>query len=156
MAAFTDNAENKLIDFIFRAQALGLAGASAAAGTGPANLFVALFTGAPTETGTGTEVTGGGYARVPVVSSLTAWAGTQAALSVTASTGTNGTTSNNNTLTFPAPSATWGLVIGYAVYDSLTGGTSIFYGNLQSSRQVNSGDPASTFPPSSLTFQIDN
>ena len=42
MAAFNDFTENKLIDFIFRAQALGITGASAAAGTGdPAPSFAA-------------------------------------------------------------------------------------------------------------------
>ena len=57
-----------------------------------------------------------------VTSSLTAWAGTQAALSTTASTGVSGTTSNNNILTYNAPTATWGLVVAYAAYESLTGG----------------------------------
>jgi len=44
MAALTDSFENKLIDFLFRAQALGLANSSAGAGSGPTSLYVGLFT----------------------------------------------------------------------------------------------------------------
>ena len=156
MAALSDFAENKLVDWFFRAQALGITGATAAAGTGPATLYIGLLTVGASDAGGGTEVSGGSYARVAVTSALTAWAGTQAALSTTASTGVSGTTSNNNVLTYPAPTATWGLVVAYAAYDAAAGGNPIFYGTLQSSRQINSGDPASTFPASSLTFQMDN
>ena len=35
MSAASDNFENKLIDWLLRGQAIGLAGASAGAGTGP-------------------------------------------------------------------------------------------------------------------------
>ena len=156
MAAFNDFTENKLIDFIFRAQALGITGASAAAGTGPTALFVALFTAAPTDTGGGTEVTGGSYARVSVTSSLTAWAGTQAAASTTASTGTSGTTSNNATITYPAPTANWGVVTSYAVFDAASAGNMLIYGTLTTSKTVNNGDPAPSFAAAALTFQIDN
>ena len=100
MAALTDFVENKLLDWLFRAQAVGINGASAAAGTGPATLYVALFTSAPTDAGGGTEVSGGSYARAAVTSSLANWAGTQAAASSVASTGTSGTTSNNNAIAF--------------------------------------------------------
>ena len=156
MAAFTDFAENKLIDFIFRAQALGITGATAAAGTGPATLYVGLFTAAPTDTGGGTEVTGGSYARVAVTSSLANWAGTQAAASTTASTGTSGTTSNNAAITFPAPTANWGVITSYAVFDATTGGNPLFYGTLTTSKTVNNGDTAPSFVAAALTFQIDN
>ena len=148
--------ENKLIDWFFRAQAIGITGASAAAGTGPATLYIGLLTVAATDVGGGTEVSGGSYARVAVTSSLANWAGTQGAGTTTASSGTTGTTSNNNILTYAAPTATWGLVVGYAAYDAASGGNPIFFGTLTSSRQINSGDPASTFPAASLTFQMDN
>ena len=123
MSAFTDFAENHLVDFIFRGQALGINGATAAAGTGPATRYVALLTTGMSDPGVGTEVSGGSYARVTVASTLANWAGTQGALSTTVSTGTSGTTSNNNAITFPAPTAAWGVVTSYAVYDSLTGWT---------------------------------
>jgi hypothetical protein len=156
MAAFTDFAENKLIDWLFRAQAIGITGATAAAGTGPATLYVALFTANPTDTGGGTEVTGGSYARVAVTSSLANWAGTQAAASTVASSGTGGTTSNNGTITYPAPTANWGTVTGVGIFDALTVGNLLIYSALTTSKTVNSGDAAPSFAAGALTFQIDN
>lgn len=155
MAALSDFAENKLIDFIFRAQALGITGATAAAGTGPATLYVALLTAAPSDTGGGTEVSGNAYARVSVTSSLANWAGTQAAASTTASSGTSGTTSNNNVITFPTPTGSWGTVTHAAVYDASTTGNPLFFMALTASQTISTGN-AVTFPAGTLTFQIDN
>lgn len=156
MAAWSDFAENKLIDWFFRAQAIGITGASAAAGTGPANLYIGLLTAAPSDTGGGTEVTGNAYARVGVVSSMANWAGTQAAASTTASTGSGGTTSNNNVVTFPTPTpAGWGLVTHIGVYDASTVGNLLFWSILTASKTINASDSV-TFPAASLTFQIDN
>lgn len=156
MAAFSDFAENKLIDFLFRGQSLGITGATAAAGTGPATLYMALFTAAPTDVGGGTEVAGGSYARVAITSSLANWAGTQAAASTVASSGTTGTTSNNAVMTFPAPAASWGVVTSFGVFDAPTAGNLLIYGNLTISKTVNNGDPAPSFPAASFSFQIDN
>lgn len=156
MTAMSDFLENKLIDFLFRAQALGITGATAAAGTGPTALFVALFTANPTDTGGGTEVTGGSYARVSVTSSLANWAGTQAAASTTASSGTSGTTSNNAAVTFPTPTANWGVITGVAIFDATTAGNLLFWGSLTTSKTVNNGDPAPSFAAAALTVQIDN
>ena len=156
MAAFTDFAENKLIDFLFRGQALSINGATAAAGTGPATLYLALFTAAPTDTGGGTEVTGGSYARVAIISALANWAGTQAAASTVASNGTTGTTSNNAAATFPAPTAAWGVVTSFGMFDVAAAGNLLIYGNLTASKTVNNGDPAPSFPAASFSFQIDN
>ena len=156
MAAFSDFAENKLIDWLFRAQAIGITGATAAAGTGPATLYVALLTAAPSDTGGGTEVSGNAYARVAVTSSLANWAGTQAAASTTASTGTSGTTSNNAAVTFPTPTpAGWGTVTHAAIYDASTAGNLIAWGALAASKVINADDAVS-FPAGSLQFQIDN
>ena len=156
MAAFTDFAENKLIDFIFRAQALGITGATAAAGTGPATLYVALQTAAATDATPGTEVSGGSYTRVAVTSSLVNWAGTQGAGTTVVSSGTSGTTSNNASITFPAPTASWGSVVGVEVYDAASGGNPLFYGALGTAKTINNGDAAPFFAAGSLTFQIDN
>lgn len=156
MSALSDFAENKLIDFLLRGQALGITGASAAAATGPTSTYVALLTANATDVGGGTEVTGGSYARVAVVSSLANWAGTQAAASTAVSSGTNGTTSNNIALTFPAPAATWGVVTGIGVYDAAAAGNLLFYSALTTNKTINAFDPAPSFAPASLTFQIDN
>lgn len=156
MAAMTDFLENKLIDFLFRGQALGITGASAAAGTGPTTLYVALFTTAPTDSTSGTEVSGGSYARVSVSSALANWAGTQSSGSTAASSGTGGTTSNNGTITFPAPTANWGTITSIGILDASTGGNLLLYGNLGTSKTVNNGDAAPSFAAAALTFQIDN
>lgn len=113
--------------------------------------YVALYTVAPTDAAGGTEVTGGSYARVAVNATLANWAGTQAAASTTASSGTGGQTSNNNTVTFPAPTADWGTVVAFGLFDSLTSGTLLFSAALNVSRIIANGDTAPSFPAASLT-----
>ena len=156
MASMSDFLENKIIDWLLRAQAIGVTGASAGAGTGPTNVYVGLLTAAPSDTGGGTEVTGGSYARVTVASSLANWAGTQAAASTTASTGTSGTTSNNSAITFPAPTANWGSVTHLGIYDAVSGGNLLFWAALTTPKTVNNADPAPSFAAAALTLQIDN
>lgn len=157
MSAMSDFLENKLIDFLLRAQALTAIGnTTAAAGTGPSTVYIALYTANPSDTGGGTEVSGGAYARVAITSSLANWAGTQAAASTTASSGTSGTTSNNNAITFPAPTANWGSVTGIAVYDASSGGNELFWGPLTTTKTVNNGDAAPSFAAAALTIQLDN
>lgn len=157
MAAMSDFMENKLIDFLFRAQALGITGATAAAGTGPATLYVALYTANPTDSTGGTEVTGGSYARVAVTSSLANWAGTQGAGTTTVSSGTSGQTSNNNAIAWStAPTANWGVVTGVGILDASTGGNLLAYAALNTSKTINNGDPAPSFAAGTLTFTIDN
>lgn len=146
MAAMSDYLENKLIDQIFRGQAFSF----------PATLHVALFTANPSDTGGGTEVTGGSYARVAVTASLANWAGTQSAGSTTASSGTGGTTSNNNAITFPAPTANWGTITGFGIFDASSAGNLLFWGSLSTSKTVNNGDAAPAFSAAALSIQIDN
>lgn len=156
MSAMSDFLENKLIDWFFRGQAIGITGASAAAATGPANLYVGLFTANPTDADGGAEVTGNAYARVTVASSLANWAGTQAPASTVASSGSGGTTSNNAAITYPTPTpAGWGTVTGVGIFDAVTGGNLLVWSPLTVSKVINSGDSVS-FPAASLSFQIDN
>lgn len=120
------------------------------------NLFFALYTANPTDvSGSGTEVTGGSYARVSYAATLANWAGTQGAGTTVASSGTGGVTSNNNVVTFPAPTANWGVVTGMALYDSLTGGNEIEWVALTVSKTVNNADPAPTFPAAAFTHTED-
>ena len=55
MAGFSDYLEDKVLDHVFGGTAY----------TAPTTLYVALYTVAPTDTGGGTEVSGGAYARQP-------------------------------------------------------------------------------------------
>jgi hypothetical protein len=118
-------------------------------------LYAALLTAAPSDSGGGTEVTGGSYARVAVASALANWAGTQSAASTTASSGTGGQTSNNGSVTFPSPTANWGVVTHFALYDALTGGNLIYWGTLTVSKTVNNGDAAPVFAAAALTITED-
>lgn len=145
MAAMTDYLENKLIDHLFRGTAFAA----------PAALFVGLLTAGPTDGSAGTEVTGGSYARVSYTPNATNWANTQAS-GTTASTGTGGTTSNTGAITFPAPTATWGTITHFAIYDASTAGNMLWWGALAQSKTVNNGDAAPSFQGGALSIQIDN
>lgn len=107
-----------------------------------------------------TEVSGAGYARVNLPPSLANWAGTQSAGSTTSSTGTGGTTSNNATITFGAPTANWAVspaaVGALAIYDQPTGGNLLLYAPLTVPKSVANGDSAPSFSAASLTAQLDN
>ena len=146
MAGMSDFLENKLIDYVLRGQAY----------VAPTTVYVGLLTVAAADAGGGTEVTGGSYARVAVASSLANWAGTQAAASTVASSGTGGTTSNNGAITLPAPTADWGSVVSMAVYDADTAGNLLFHAALTIPKTVNNGDAAPTFAAAALTVQIDD
>lgn len=141
MSAMSDYLENKLVDHLFRAQTLAA----------PATLHIGLLTAAPSDSGGGTEVSGSNYARVAVTSSLANWAGTQAAASTTASSGTGGQTSNNAAITFPTPSGNWGTVSHFGIYDASTGGNLLFWGALTIAKTINQSDTVS-FPAASLTI----
>ena len=133
--ALTNYAENKIVDAVLRGQALGA----------PATLYIALFTAAPTDTGGGTEVTGGSYARVAVTASLANFSGTQATASTTASSGTGGQSSNNAAITFPAPTANWGSITHVMIMDASSSGNGWLHGALTTPKTVNSGDAAPSF-----------
>ena len=72
MAALSDVSEVLLLNYLMTATSV----------TRPTAWYVALYTGAPSDSGGGTEVSGSGYERKPVT-----WA---------TATGAGGTTSNTN------------------------------------------------------------
>lgn len=126
--------ENKVIDLVFRNRAF----------TSPAGVYVALFTAAPSDSGGGTEVTGGSYARVQVGPSDTTWDATQGG-TTGASSGTTGATQNSAAVTFPAPTANWGQVTHVGVFDASTAGNLLYHGALAVPKTINNGDPAPSF-----------
>jgi hypothetical protein len=105
---------------------------------------------------TGAEVTGGSYARASLAASLANFAGTQSSGSTTASTGTSGTTSNNVAVTFPAPTANWGVVAAVLMEDAATAGNALTYGVLNLPKTINNGDLAPSFAIAALSYQEDN
>lgn len=144
--ALTDYAENKLVDAVLRGQTLGA----------PATMHIGLGTDTCTDAGAGTEPTGNAYARVAVTSSLANWAGTQAAASTTASTGTGGTTSNNAAITWTASTGAWGNLQSVRWYDAASAGNSWICINLTTPLNVSGAGFTVQFPAASLQFQIDN
>lgn len=105
------------------------------------------------------EPSGGSYARVAVTASLANFAGTQSAGSTSASSGTSAQTSNNGTITWPAPTGSWqpagGAIWGVAVYDASTSGNCWFWEPLTVPKTVNSGDAAPSFAAAAWTFTVD-
>lgn len=143
--SLTDYYENKLADDQFRATAY----------TEPTTHYVSLLTGACTDSAAGTEVTGGSYARVAVTKGDAAWKGTHGS-ATGVSSGTGGTISNAAAITFPAPTANWGVVVNFAVDDAATAGNRLVCQALTTSKTINNGDAAPSFAIDALTIQVDN
>lgn len=100
----------------------------------PTQLNVALYTAAPSDSGGGTEVTGGSYARVNVPPLDANWS---------AASATDGNTDNVADITFPAPTANWGSITHFAIFDQ--SGNMLVWGALTTPKTVNNGDPAPKF-----------
>lgn len=92
--------------------------------TSPATVYVALFTTDPTDAGTGTEVSGGSYARQ----------------SVTFAAPSNGLSASNADVTFPQASASWGTVGWIGIYDALTTGNLLYHTALDVAKAIDTGD----------------
>lgn len=146
MSSATNYLENKLIDFLLRGQAF----------VPPANLYLALFTAAPSDAGGGTEVSGTGYARVAIPCALATWSGTQGQGTIVASSGTGGTSYNNQAVTFGEPGGAWGTVTHFAIMDADTSGNMWYWNSLASEKTITAGNGAVVFLPNELSLQIDN
>lgn len=133
MSAKSDYLEVELIKHLFRTGSF----------TKPTVLGIALFTAAPSDSGGGTEVTGGSYARVDHPPLDANW---------DATSGTDGLTANTSVITFPTPTANWGTITHFAIFDATSGGNMLYHGALTASKTVNNGDPAPTFPAGALTI----
>lgn len=133
MSAMSDYLEVELRKHIFRTGSF----------TKPTTLAVGLFTAAPNDAGGGTEVTGGSYARVAVNPLDANW---------TAASSTDGVTTNAAAITFPAPTANWGTVTHFGIFDATSAGNLLFHGALSASRTINNGDAAPQFAAGALSI----
>jgi len=116
MAGFSDYLEDKVLDHVFGGNAY----------TAPATLYVALYTVAPTDTGGGTEVTGGSYARQSGTFTVS---------------GTNPTTASNSAaIEYPTATDNYGTVVPVGILDASSGGNLLAYANLDTSKSVTTGD----------------
>lgn len=114
--------------------------------TKPTQLWIALYTSDPTDADTGTEVSGGSYARVQLNPADANWA---------AGTTTNGQTSNSSAITFPAPTANWGVITHVGIRDAAAAGNLLVSGALTTAKTVNNGDAAPSFAINALTVTFD-
>jgi hypothetical protein len=114
MAAMSIYLENAIVNAVLRNTSY----------TSPTTVYVALFTSDPTDAGTGTEVSGGSYARK----------------AITFGAPSNGVTSNSATVTFDQATGSWGTVTYMALYDASTSGNMLIYGALTTSKTITTGD----------------
>lgn len=126
MSAMSDYLEVELRKHIFRTGSF----------TKPTALYVALFTANPSDSGGGTEVSGGSYARVQRDPLDANWTGASS---------TDGLTDNAAAITFPTPTANWGTITGFGIFDASSGGNLLIWGALTTNKTVNNGDPAPAF-----------
>ncbi|MFA5453453.1 MAG: hypothetical protein WC248_07760 [Candidatus Methanomethylophilaceae archaeon] len=94
--------------------------------TAPTDTYLAVFVGNPLSTGT--EVSGGSYARQAVT-----WNGVASGTQLF-------TDENEGEIAFPEATADWGIVTHFATYDALTVGNMLEVFELDTSRDVKSGD----------------
>lgn len=106
-------------------------------------VYVGLLTAAPSDAGGGTEASGGSYARVAVAPADANWSAPDA---------TGGVSANVSAVTFPAPTANWGTITHFGIYDRATSGNLLAWAALTTSKSVNNGDPAPQFSAGALVF----
>ena len=91
-------------------------------GAGP--YYLALYTTAPGESGGGTEVSGGGYARQQV----------------TFGNPGSGSMSNSAAIAFPVATGSWGTVKGWGLVNASTSGDIVWYGTVDVAKEIAAGD----------------
>ncbi len=114
--AFSDYLEDKLLKHTFANTAF----------TTPGTVYLALYTAAPSDTGGGTEVSGGSYARISCAFSVS---GTDPC-----------TATNSSAAEFATATGSWGSVGWVSVYDASTSGNMLAWSALTTAKTVSSGD----------------
>jgi hypothetical protein len=114
MSEMSNYLENALINVTLRGTAY----------TAPTTIYVALYTSDPTDANTGTEVSGGSYART----------------SVTFAAPSNGASLSNADCTFPQATASWGTVGWIGLMDASTSGNLLYHTPLDVSKAIDTGD----------------
>ena len=117
MAGFSDYLEDKVLDHVFGGTAY----------TAASTLYVGLYTSAPSDTGGGTECSGGSYARKSMPDMTVS--------------GTSPTTATNGAaVEFVTATGSWGTVTHVGVFDAASSGNLLAWAALTTSKAVTSGD----------------
>jgi hypothetical protein len=114
MAEMSNYLENALINATLRNTSY----------TSPTTVYVGLYTSDPTDANTGTEVSGGSYART----------------SVTFGAPSNGASTNNAAVEFPQATGSWGTVGWIGILDASTSGNLLYHTALDVSKTIDTGD----------------
>lgn len=114
MAEMSNYLENALINATLRATTF----------TSPAAVYVSLHTADPTDAGTGTEVSGGSYARK----------------SATFASPSNGASATSADVTFDQATGSWGTITHIGIWDALTTGNLLYHTPLTTSKTIDTGD----------------
>ena len=117
MAGFSDYLEDKVLNHVFGGTAY----------TAPGTLYVGLYTAAPSDSGGGTEVSGGSYARKSMP-----------AMTVSGTSPTEAT--NGAAVEFVTATGSWGTVTHVGVFDASSSGNLLAWAALTASKTVSSGD----------------
>jgi hypothetical protein len=128
MAELSNYLENKLLDHVLRNTSYN----------SPTTVYVGLYTSDPADDNSGTEVSGGSYAR-QIVSVTTA---------------TAGIVTSSADVTFPQCTAAWGTVSHIGLLDAVTSGNLLMHTALTTSRAVEVGDVLK-IATGSLTASLD-
>jgi len=128
MAELSNYLENKLLDHILKNVSY----------TSPTTVYVGLFTNDPGDTGSGTEVSGGSYARKN--------------LSVTTASG--GVVTSSADVTFDQATGNWGTITHIALFDAITSGNLLMHTALTTSKTIETGD-IFKIPSGNLTATLD-
>jgi hypothetical protein len=116
MGSFSNYLENKLLDHVFKVASF----------TVPTNIYVALSTADPTDSGGSiAEPSGNNYART---------------LCNTWDAAASGATANTNAVTFPTASGSWGTITHFALFDASSAGNMLAHGALTTSKSITNGD----------------
>jgi hypothetical protein len=94
--------------------------------TAPTTVYVSLWTSNPNDDGSGTEVSGGSYART--------------AVSFATASGTSGQVLNDAVVEFPTATASWGVVGWIGINDAASGGNLLYHTALDTAKTIDSGD----------------
>jgi hypothetical protein len=140
MAALSDYLEQKLLDHVFNEVVFSV----------PTTVYVSLYTTDPTDADTGTEVSGGAYARVLVNEN----GGGSPAWDLAVVDGIGYLVDNGNDITFPTATASWGTVTHFGIHDASTLGNLLFHGALTVSKPVGDGDTFK-FPVGDLDCRLE-
>jgi len=114
MSAMSDYLENKVLDHVLGTTSY----------TMPATVYIGLSTASFNDDNSGTELTGGSYARQ----------------SISFDAAASGTTDNTSAVDFPVATANWGTVSHYGLFDASSGGNLLVHGAFASSKTVETGD----------------